>query len=320
MSAETSQLVKNKTPSIDFSAVASPTTPATVSTQVKRGLTSPDFPLDQKKNKPCLSPHITEVVPMEGATGGPILDSDGSQTKYSITLREADIAQISMALKESFRGDLHTEMATEMASLVKSIVDGVLTGINKKMQTMEEDITNLKKENSCLMAKVLKLQSAAETAEQYSRRNCLRVSGIVEHATEDTDAIVLEVAGAIDAGIPLNEIDRSHRVGRPSAGKTRDIIVKFSTFRARQKLYTARTKLKTNGYAGVFINEDLTKHRSGLLYSARTLVKQRRLIGAWSSNGTILIKNNSNNVGSCRTNSEIRRSHYLRDRDSTSCR
>ena len=193
MSAETSQLVKNKTPSIDFSAVASPTTPATPSTQVKRGLTSPDFPLDQKKNKPCLSPmaHITEVVPMEGATGGPILDSDGSQTKYSITLREADIAQISMALKESFRGDLNTEMATEMASLVKSIVDGVLTGINKKMQTMEEDITNLKKENSCLMAKVLKLESAAETAEQYSRRNCLRVSGIGEHTTEDTDAIVL---------------------------------------------------------------------------------------------------------------------------------
>ena len=104
------------------------------------------------------------------------------------------------------------------------------------------------------------------------------------------------MAGAIDAGIPLNEIDRSHRVGRPSTGKTRDIIVKFSTFRARQKLYTARTKLKTNGYAGVFINEDLTKHRSGLLYSARTLVKQRCLIGAWSSNGTILIKNNSNNV------------------------
>ena len=53
-----------------------------------------------------------------------------------------------MALKESFRGDLHTEMATEMATLV----DGVLTGINKKMQTMEEDITNLKKENSSLMA------------------------------------------------------------------------------------------------------------------------------------------------------------------------
>ena len=75
-----SQLVKNKTPSIDFSAVASPTTPATPSTQVKRGLTSPDFPLDQKKNKPFLSPmaQITEVVPMEGATGGPILGSDGS--------------------------------------------------------------------------------------------------------------------------------------------------------------------------------------------------------------------------------------------------
>ena len=300
MSAGTSEIVKDKTPSIDFSAVASsatPITPATPSSQVKRGLTSPDFPLDPKKNKPCLSPmaHITEVVPMEGATGatgGSLPDSDGSQTKYSITLREADIAQISMALKESFRGDLHTEMAT----LVKSIVDGVLTGINNQMKTMETDITNLKKENSSLKAKVVKLELAAENAEQNSRRNCVRVSGVGENTTEDTDAIVLELACAVDAGVTLNEIDRSHRVGRPSAGKTRDIIVKFSTFRARQKLYTARTKLKTNGYAGVFINEDLTKHRSGLLFSARSLVKQRRLIGAWSSNGTILIKNNENDV------------------------
>ena len=93
MSSGTSEVVKDKTPFIDFSAVASsapPITPATPSSQVKRGITSPDFPLDPKKNKPCLllMTHITEVVPMEGATGGPVPDSDGSQTKYSITLRE----------------------------------------------------------------------------------------------------------------------------------------------------------------------------------------------------------------------------------------
>ena len=132
--------------------------------------------------------------------------------------------------------------------------------------------------------RVQKFESAAEVAEQYSRRNCLRVSGIGETVTDNTDAIILKMAEAIDAGITLNEDDRSHRVGKPKPGKSHDIIV-----RVRQRLYTARTKLKTHGYEGVFINEDLTKHRSGPLFKARTLVKERRLIGAWSSNGTILI-------------------------------
>ena len=228
----------------------------------------------------------------EEATGGLPSASDGSHSKYNITLREADIAQISLALKDSFRDEFRTELST----LVTSIVDGVLSGINTKMQTMEDQITNLKKENSTLNSRVQKLESAAEAAEQYSRRNCLRVSGIGENTFENTDALVLKMAATVEADITLDEIDRSHRIGKPTLGKTRDIIVKFSTFRARQKLYTARTNLKTRGYAGVFINEDLTKHRSGLLFSARTLVKQRRLIGAWSSNGTILIKTNEESV------------------------
>ena len=142
MSAESLRTVKSKIPS-KFSTPATPATPSTPSAQVKRGLTSPDFPTDQKKNKPCLSPmsHTGEVVPMEGATGGPLSDSDGSHSKYNITLREADIAQISMVLKESFRDELRAEMAT----LVKGIVDGVLTGVNEKMQSMEKEVKSLKK-------------------------------------------------------------------------------------------------------------------------------------------------------------------------------
>ena len=50
--------------------------------------------------------------------------------------------------------------------------------------------------------------------------------------------------------------------------------------------------LKDKGYSGFFINEDLTKLRSNLLYKARGLVKERRLLGAWTSNGTVLIWDN----------------------------
>ena len=47
---------------------------------------------------------------------------------------------------------------------------------------------------------------------------------------------------------------------------------------------------------GLRVNEDLTKFRSVILFDARKLTKERRIYGAWSSNGTILLKDNFENV------------------------
>ncbi|XP_052271465.1 uncharacterized protein LOC127872172 [Dreissena polymorpha] len=76
--------------------------------------------------------------------------------------------------------------------------------------------------------------------------------------------------------------------------KPRDIIVKLTSYRA--KLYLRRSKLKDVGYKSTFINEDLTSKRSSLLFNARALVKSGRLLGAWSSDGTILIKDSKSKI------------------------
>ena len=41
---------------------------------------------------------------------------------------------------------------------------------------------------------------------------------------------------------------------------------------------------------GVFINEDLTKPRNKILLKARKMVKEKHLSSAWSSDGTILVR------------------------------
>lgn len=104
------------------------------------------------------------------------------------------------------------------------------------------------------------------------------------------------MADALAAPIAIDHIDRSHRVGSrlTKEGKPRStpraIIVKFSTYRYRQCLFTARKLAKDNGYRDVYINEDLTKYRNDLLYQARKLVKSKCLLGAWSADGTILVR------------------------------
>ena len=65
--------------------------------------------------------------------------------------------------------------------------------------------------------------------------------------------------------------------------------MKFTSYRARPKLYKMRTALKDNGYAGVFLNEDLTKLRS-------KVVKADCAKGAWSSDGNTLIKDFTDKV------------------------
>ena len=100
--------------------------------------------------------------------------------------------------------------------------------------------------------------------------------------------------------LKIEDIDRSHRLGKPGSeasprSKPRDIIVKFATYRMRQKVYKSRTLTKERNYRRVFINEDLTILRSQLLYEARRRVKSKQLKSAWSSDGTILVKHIDDN-------------------------
>lgn len=304
----------------------------TVTSNKKRELTSPDSPPDLKKNRFYSSPvsadtiielemsHKSEDISEEegwmdtGAAGDgaglvsledkhPHVQKELQQPNLNITLKEGDLKGISLLLKESFHGDLRDEMRVEMGVMIKGIVDGVLLGLNERIEALNVKIDSLKTENNtlkrdneALKSRVSKLETAAEAAEQYSRRNCLRISGYREEQNENTDNIILDITSKLNINVGINEIDRSHRVGRPRDTKPRDIIVKLFTFRARTKLYEARKKLKDNGYNGVFINGDLTKFRSTLLYKSRKLVRERRVLGAWSSNGTVLIKDNTENV------------------------
>ena len=53
--------------------------------------------------------------------------------------------------------------------------------------------------------------------------------------------------------------------------------------------------MKERGHEGTFINEDITKKRSEYLYEAK-LFKSNKLKGCWSSDGTILVKDNDDKV------------------------
>lgn len=237
----------------------------------KRELSSPfndDMDNPEKKNKP-------------GDMSADISDIDQSP---AVHLADTDFDKIAFMIKGA--------ISSEVEPLVKSIVEGVTSSLNKKIETLENDNACLNAKVKALTSRVETLELAADTAEQYSRRNCVRIVGVQSSPSENTDDIVLKIASACNADIKPTDIDRSHRVGKtPTWTKPRAIIVKFATYRARDRFFRGRSNLKDNNtYRKVYINEDLTANRNSLFQKARQLVKDKDLKQAWTFDGRIYVK------------------------------
>lgn len=220
----------------------------------------------------------TSSLPVKSTTVSGLSSEDLSTITDS--LKSTLLKEFQQMVQSAVAGSL----ASTIPTIVKPIVEGVLGGLTKRIDGLEA-------ENKELRDRVARLEQSADAAEQYSRRNCLRISGVKEVDGEDTDKYVLTMASAIGADISITDIDRSHRVG-----KMKDIIVKFATYRARKRFFKARVKARSTGYSGVYVNEDLTRSRSTILYKARTLVKSKSINSCWSSDGTILVKDLSMKV------------------------
>lgn len=158
----------------------------------------------------------------------------------------------------------------------------------------EEQVTSLKTEVEALRCKTDEL-------EQYSRRNSLRIDGLPDSTTEDPYQEVLKVANThmkLKPPLSMEDIDRTHRVGPSQESRPRPLLVKFATYRARNRVMKARSSLRhlSPSAPRIFLNEDLTKGRAKLLWEARQKKKEGGINDCWSADGRILIKNYANKI------------------------
>ena len=154
---------------------------------------------------------------------------------------------------------------------------------NEKIKELEETIDILTEKNKSLTSDVDEL-------EQYSRRNCLLLHGVQENENENTDDIVLKtMSEELDIEIKENDLDRTHRIGNRNRkdGKPRAIIVKFTRYATRNKIYSNKKKLKGKNF---LMTESLTSRRYHLLKEAQ---EKYGVKNVWTSDGRILFKQNN---------------------------
>ena len=84
------------------------------------------------------------------------------------------------------------------------------------------------------------LEQSLDNNEQYGRRANLRIQGLPETVSENTDAKVIEMIKNKMAMNPLQlrDTERSHRLGRKGdADRPRPLIIRFATERVLDSVY-----------------------------------------------------------------------------------
>ena len=110
---------------------------------------------------------------------------------------------------------------------------------DEKLEQLTAEVQELKKEVHVLKTTSNRHEEMLDEHEQYSRRNYLRIwSKEPETKEENTDDNMMAYADKVGVKLSPWDIGRSHRVGKPT--QSRPIIVKFSTYGARSRVYGAR--------------------------------------------------------------------------------
>lgn len=168
-------------------------------------------------------------------------------------------AEVMSALAEVQRSQ--NEISGRMSDVCNS-----LTVVEARVGTFEQvrhDIEKLKSENVLLKSRLSDL-------EDRSRRDNLVFHGITDAKSEtwtQTEAKLLTLINE-DLGLQISSeaIERSHRIGSYVEGKTRPIIAKFASFKARDLVYQARRNVSSKSVA---VTED---------FSASTRLARKKLI------------------------------------------
>ena len=140
-----------------------------------------------------------------------------------------------------------------------------------------------------LESRVDLLESAKDSIKQYPRRSNLRIEGIPESVgIGEIENAILDIVNdhmKLTPVLQSHEIERAHRIGRPKTdgGRPRTTIIALNSERRREAIYRARINLKQHNTASglnlrLFVNEDLTKTRSELLYE----LGKNELISDWT--------------------------------------
>ena len=146
------------------------------------------------------------------------------------------------------KGELQLKDLSEAVEFIAKKFDQYETERKEK----EKIINDLQRKVSEISNEIEVLKNSLDRQQKYSRRNCVLIHGIPEQKGEDTDEQALKIIREeLGETVDKSDLDRAHRIGtfKEDKSKCRSIIVKFSRYNVREKVFKNKKKLKGIGYS-----------------------------------------------------------------------
>lgn len=206
---------------------------------------------------------------------------------------------------------------TKLDGLVKQMNDNY-TALQAKLDLLEARNASLEAENATLTKKLQTCETSLNNLEQYSRRECVEISGIPEVKEENTDDIVIKVGSLIGLDIEKHDISISHRLPKPSysaavregprassnaSSRAPNIIVKFVRRETRDRFYKGRKLLRDKSTRDldlarysenkIYISENLTQANKDIFKESLQVKKDLKYKFIWTFYGRTYLRKDS---------------------------
>ena len=120
--------------------------------------------------------------------------------------------------------DYHNKFDTALNNM-----NSELLGLKNKFTKLESDLEISRNVNNKLVDQVTKLEWKSWENEQYSKRECIEISGISQSIEQlDLEKTLLNVFDKIDAPVDPQTIEACHSLKSDDNGRSNKVIVKFS--------------------------------------------------------------------------------------------
>ena len=226
------------------------------------------------------------------------------------------VAILECALEEKF-GQIRETMSELQLSV--NFLSDRFDNVLQRLSNLETNCDSVKNENRHLKAEVLRLSGILERhstelneIEQYSRRECVEISGLPVEVEENTTDLAIKVASLMDLDLDERDISVSHRLSqrRTSDGATSrevdhalrfpKVIVKFVRRETKELFYQGRKCLKNKNTRDIglsrisdnkiYVSESLSPRNRELFKDSLKFKRDYHFNYIWTQTGRIFLR------------------------------
>ena len=205
-----------------------------------------------------------------------------------------------VALKNMSKDDI-ISLALDYQDKFNSTLGNINKDIGELKYTFgkpESELVVSNSVNSNLCKNITTLERQCWANNQYSRRECLEISGIPENnENKDSENLTFQIFEKIDISVDLGSVEDCHWV---NPLRSKQVILRLSKGKDANKIRAEKKKLKGKSLTSlgnstpVYIKNSLRVYYKNLWAKCKKLHNNKLIHALWTSNGSIKLKVSEN--------------------------